>query len=98
MLHCRQHGSTKDSAAARPEKLEALAAAALLGINKAPTSADPPPDGRQQPAEVADNFRPFTVPQIQRADSLLGSLQAVLHAEQQNSNWVGHHAMVHACT
>jgi len=63
--------------------MEALAAAALLDNNSAPTSADPPPDARQQPADVTDNFMPFTAPQIQKADSLLRSLQALSHAEQQ---------------
>ncbi len=39
------------------------------------------------------NFRPFTVPQIQRADCLLRSLQALSHAEQQLGG--AHYAMVH---
>ncbi len=64
ILSCRQPGSHDKCVLARPEELEASAAAALLGINTAPTSADPPPDARQQPADGADNFRLFTVAQI----------------------------------
>ncbi len=64
MLSCRQPGSHEQCVLARPEELEAPAAAALLGINTAPTSADRPPDARQQSADLADDFRPFTVAQI----------------------------------
>jgi len=42
----------------------ASAAAALLGINSAPTSAESLPDARQQSADMADNSRPFIDPQI----------------------------------
>ncbi len=101
MLHCRQHGPPEDSAAARPEKLEAsaaesAAASAAAALSKPSCSANPSSDARHQPADVADSLRPVAASQAQRAGSLPGSLPSLSHAEQQNSTWFAHHATVHA--